>query len=167
MRSVKNIILTALITLIMTGTAMAGQTIATLDGTEITKQTLENYVNNTLGDKYRPMLDNQAGMKKLAGYYIDRQIILAYAKKNVSKDNDFMKSHVAKTDMDTQLLTTVLKEQVNDKAMPTSAEVDAEFKKGGYKTRTDAGMKLVEQKRLVAYSGFIKKLRSEHKISYK
>lgn len=166
MRSAFTLIAAALTTIfIMAGTAAAGQAIASLDGKDITKQTLETYVNNTLGDKYRPMLSTPIGQKKLAGYYIDREIILEYAKKNVSKDNDFMKNHVAKTDTDTQLLTTVLKEQVNDKAMPTSAEVDAEFKKGGYKTRTDAGIKLVEKKQLVVYSAFIKNLRKQHKIA--
>ncbi|WP_022850346.1 hypothetical protein [Limisalsivibrio acetivorans] len=166
-KAARILFLTAFALILSFQTVMAQNVVATLDGKEITKAKLTEYVNKKLGERYEHLLKDGEGLRKLAGYYIDRQIILEYAKENVDTDKPFIKNHISSTgDKDTVLITAALKEAVNDKVEYTEQDVKDMFAKGGFGTIKDAENHIITNQRKELFKDFITKLRSKHDINY-
>jgi hypothetical protein len=162
---IKAIILTLVTAILLTGAAAAEDIVAKLDGKDITKAILADYVDRVLGDKYKHMLETPEKLRELAGFYIDREIILAYARKTVKKDDTFLEHFGTAADEDTMFITTILKNEVNDKVEATETEIKKAFSTGAYGSPRDAELSLIAQKRRDAYKQFITDLRTKHVIN--
>jgi len=170
----KKIIILAVAALVIAGSVVVASTtkngdmvVAYLNGKEIKKTDLDNYVNTFLDDRYRKMMNEKEGMKKIAGYMIDRTILIDYAKKNLKKDSKVLERHAtSKMEKDTMLVAAILAQEVNDKIKVTDQEVAKAMKDGNMKEERMALEKLKTKKRSVIFKDFITKVRSGHDIKY-
>ncbi|AEI13975.1 hypothetical protein Flexsi_0285 [Flexistipes sinusarabici DSM 4947] len=167
-------VLGILLVIIMAGvlsTVSAEQKIARLDGEIITKATLEKYVDNFLGKEYEKMLNSESGLKKLADFYINRQIILEKAKKTIKPENELLKGHMhgKKENMrvkNTMYITAFLKQEINDKLNLTKKEMQRYMKQNNIDSKREAEIKLSNEKRKKMFGELIADLRAEHTIEY-
>jgi len=167
-------VLGVLLVIIMAGvlsTVSAEQKIARLDGEIITKATLEKYVDNFLGKEYEKMLNSESGLKKLADFYINRQIILEKAKKTIKPENELLKGHMhgKKENMrvkNTMYITAFLKQEINDKLNLTKKEMQRYMKQNNIDSKREAEIKLSNEKRKRMFGELIADLRAEHTIEY-
>lgn len=167
-------VLGVLLVIIMAGvlsTVSAEQKIARLDGEIITKATLEKYVDNFLGKEYEKMLNSESGLKKLADFYINRQIILEKAKKTIKPENELLKGHMhgKKENMrvkNTMYITAFLKQEINDKLNLTKKEMQRYMKQNNIDSKREAEIKLSNEKRKKMFGELIADLRAEHTIEY-
>jgi hypothetical protein len=143
--------------------------VATYDGFKITKDVLEKYVEDTqLPKKYQKMLKSKDGLKQLADYYMIRQMILDYAKKNKYDESHFVKQHMMSenNNKDMVMISAVLTKEINDKITVLPEEIDKYLKKNNSNDRRDAYFAIMSIKRQKRYDEFVKELRSKHKITY-
>ncbi|HCW92493.1 MAG TPA: hypothetical protein DHM44_02305 [Flexistipes sinusarabici] len=167
-------VLGVLLVIIMAGvlsTVSAEQKIARLDGEIITKATLEKYVDNFLGKEYEKMLNSESELKKLADFYINRQIILEKAKKTIKPENELLKGrmHGKKENMrvkNTMYITAFLKQEINDKLNLTKKEMQRYMKQNNIDSKREAEIKLSNEKRKKMFGELIADLRAEHTIEY-
>ncbi|MEC9491628.1 hypothetical protein [Flexistipes sp.] len=163
-----------LLVIIMAGvlsTVSAEQKIARLDDEIITKTTLEKYVDNFLGKEYEKMLNSDTGLKKLADFYINRQIILEKAKKTIKPENELLKGHMHgekenKRTENTMYITAFLKQEINDKLNLTKKEMQRYMKQNNIDSKREAEIKLSNEKRKKMFGELIAGLRAEHTIEY-
>jgi|GEM_PF-754991 di/tripeptidase len=163
-----------LLIIIMAGifsTVSAEEKVARLDDEIITKSMLEEYVDNFLGEDYKKMLNSESGVKKLADFYINRQIILEKAKKTIKPDNELLKGHMNgekenKKTENTMYITAFLKQEINDKLSLSKKEMQRYMKKHNIDSKREAEIKLSNEKRKKMFDELIEELRAEHTIKY-
>lgn len=141
--------------------------VAGLDGQPVTKATLENYVNDVAGDSYAPWLTDDQGLRKLADFYINRTLLLAYARQQVEKDAAILNNHNGRSvDEDTMYLTALLKTEVQDKAIVTEDSIEAYLKKQQDLSYGQAKTELESERKQALLEQLINKVRSGHEIKY-
>jgi hypothetical protein len=143
--------------------------IAKLDNQNITKEMLENYVKElNLPKKYKKMLKNDNGLKELAKFYIERKLLLDYAKENDYEDSHFVKQHMMSKGQNQEMImiSAVLTKEVNDKVEVSPQEIDKYLYEKGGNDRKDAYFSIMSIKRQKRYKEFIEELLSSHDISY-
>lgn len=59
--------------------------IANLDEKNITVEILTSYVEDVAGKNYEPWLHDKEGLRKLVDFYVNRTLLLDYARKSVDK----------------------------------------------------------------------------------
>jgi hypothetical protein len=148
-------------------TAFAGEldVVARLDGKNITKQILKEYANSLKNKKYMELLNSREGLKKLAEYYIQRQILLEEAKKTVNKNKEMFKSHSSKVGEDTAYILTYLNMEIGSKVQPTEEEVER-YMKEKHVTKVQARRDLMAEKSKKLYLQLIERLKKKHKIEF-
>ena len=139
-----------------------GKVLAYLDGKPITYSDLEAYVELLPGQKYKRMLATNQGLKKLLGYYIDRQIILEEAKKSVSSREGSFNAHVG-MDKDAAYIIAYLSKEIGSKITISKEEVKR-LAKQKHISENRAYAELLSQKRREAYETLIKNLKAKHKV---
>jgi len=167
-------VLGVLLAIIMAGifsTVSAEEKVARLDDEIITKATLEKYVDNFLGKEYEKMLNSESGLKKLADFYINRQIILEKAKKTIKPENELLKGHMHgekedKKTENTMYITAFLKQEINDKLKLTKEEMQRYMKQNNIDSKREAEIKLSNEKRKKMFGELIADLRAKHTIEY-
>jgi hypothetical protein len=141
--------------------------IASLNGEEINMNILNSYYENFLGDNYKSLLRSDEGIKQLADYYINRILLLDYAKKSIDKDNPILSKHGARgTDQDTMYLTALLKIEVQDKVKVAEDEIKNFMKTKPQLSRASAISILKERQRAKFTKELIKNVRKGQKIEY-
>ncbi len=141
------------------------QVVAKLDGKPITKEDLENYARMIPGDKYVKMLETEEGLRKLAEFYIQRQIILQEAKKVVNKKKGVYKAHGSKMDEDAAYIIAYLTKEVESKVEITPEEIEKYMKEKNL-TKQQAVSELASEKRRKLYFSLIENLKKKHRIEY-
>lgn len=143
--------------------------VVNMDDKAITKATLKQYVSDLeLGKQYTDMLGTKDGLKRLADFYITRTLLLDFAANNDYKDSSFVKQHTMdKTqDVNTIMISAVLKKEVNDKINVEMNEIDDYLVSSKTTDRKAAYFKLQSIKRQKIYKDFIAELKSKHQIEY-
>lgn len=138
-----------------------------IDGTAVKTADLQNYVTNLLGDSYQKKMDTKEGRQELFGHYVNRTLLLEYAKQNVKKDDGFVQMHtMGKVETDSALLSSVLKTEINDKVKYTEKDVnDLMESDSRFKSFQEAERQLISDKRIDLFNKFMENLRAGHKIS--
>ena len=141
--------------------------VASLDDENITVEALATYVEDVAGDKYEPWLRNKEGLQKLADFYINRTLLLEYARKTVNKNDTIVTNHNARSvDEDVMYLTTLLKIEVQDKAYVSDEEVAAYMKKNNVASEKQARQKIESDLKNELMVALVAKVRDGHEIKY-
>jgi hypothetical protein len=141
--------------------------VASLDGQPVTKVTLKNYVDNVAGSSYEPWLTDVQGLRKLADFYINRTLLLAYARQQVEKDATIVNNHSGRSvDEDIMYLTALLKTEVQEKATVTEDTIEAYLKEKQSISYRQAKTELESEKKRVLMEQLVNKVRSGHEIKY-
>ena len=141
--------------------------VASLDDENITVEALATYVEDVAGDKYEPWLRNKDGLQKLADFYINRTLLLEYARKTVNKNDTIVTNHNARSvDEDVMYLTTLLKIEVQDKAYVSDEEVAAYMKKNNVASEKQARQKIESDLKNELMVALVAKVRDGHDIKY-
>jgi hypothetical protein len=141
--------------------------VASLDDENITVEALATYVEDVAGDKYEPWLRNKEGLQKLADFYINRTLLLEYARKTVNKNDTIVTNHNARSvDEDVMYLTTLLKIEVQDKAYVSDEEVVAYMKKNNVASEKQARQKIESDLKNELMVALVAKVRDGHEIKY-
>ena len=143
------------------------EVIGYLDGQAIKTAEIQNYVDTLLGVNYQKKMDTKEGRAELFNHYINRTLLLAYAKENVDEKDSFVVSHtMGEVDTESALLSAVLKKEINDKVKYTQNDVMAlahsDFR---FKNIDEAEREVISQKRLELFTKFMEQIKSKHKIS--
>lgn len=174
----KKYLLSIFCVLLMTSVVIANtsgigtkERVAKLDNEVITKSTLENYVNEFLSADYKKLLKTEDGLKQLADYYINRQILLERARNEIDSKNDLIKGHMHDNKADsktenTMYITAYLKQNINDKIKITKSQMQDYMEKHNINSKREAEIKLSNEKREKIFKKLITDLRSNHSISY-
>ena len=149
------------------GYAYSKDPIASLDGQPVTKVTLANYVNDVAGSSYEPWLNDAQGLRKLADFYINRTLLLAYARQQVEKDDTIVNNHSGRSvDEDTMYLTALLKTEVQEKATVGEDTIEAYLKEKQNISYTQAKIELESEKKRTLMEQLVNQVRSGHEIKY-
>ena len=141
--------------------------VASLDGREIDKKVLVVYLEEVLGDEYSQLLKSDDGLKTLADYYINRTLLLGYAKETIGKDNPILTKHKARgSDQDTMYLTALLKVEVQDKVVLTEKKIEQMMQVKPELSRAAVEAKLKGAMRAEYTNDLIEFVRKGHEIEY-
>jgi hypothetical protein len=141
--------------------------VASLDDESITVEALATYVEDVAGDKYEPWLRNKEGLRKLADFYINRTLLLEYAKKTVNKNDTIVTNHNARSvDEDVMYLTTLLKIEVQDKVYVTEEGVRDYMKKNKIASEKKASQEIESKLKNELMGALVEKVRAGHDIKY-
>jgi hypothetical protein len=141
--------------------------VASLDDESITVETLATYVVDVAGDKYEPWLRNKEGLRKLADFYINRTLLLEYAKKTVNKNDTIVTNHNARSvDEDVMYLTTLLKIEVQDKVYVTEEGVRDYMNKNKIASEKKASQEIESKLKNELMGALVEKVRAGHDIKY-
>ena len=138
--------------------------VAYLDGKPITYSELKAYAEMLPGDKYKKMLENREGLKKLLNYYIDRLIILEEAKKEIKTPERVFRAH-SSLDKDSAYIIAYLSRKVDGEIEVTEEEVEKYAKERGIEKRL-AYAELLSKKRREKFKELLRALRKKHKIKF-
>ncbi len=141
--------------------------VASLDDENVTVETLTAYVDEVAGSKYEPWLLNKDGLRNLADFYINRTLLLAYAKKTVNKNDTIITNHnVRKVDSDAMYLTALLQKEVQDKVNITDEAVYAYKQKAKIASEKQARQEIESNLKKELMTALIEKVRVGHEITY-
>ena len=141
--------------------------VASLDNENVTVENLTTYVKDVAGKKYEPWLRNNEGLRKLADFYINRTLLLEYARKTVDKKNTIVKNHsVRSVDADVMLLTSLLQSEVQDKVQITDEDVRASMQKNSSLSEKQARQELESTLKSELMVALVEKVRAGHNIKY-
>ena len=141
--------------------------VASLDGKEITKTILATYVNEVAGSGYEPWLNNDDGLRKLADYYINRVLLLDYAKQQIKKKDRLVTNHNARSvNADTMYLTSLLKTEVHEKAVISDESIESYLQNNQNSSLKQARLKLESERKKELLEQLVNKVRSDHEIHY-
>jgi len=141
--------------------------VASLDGEKITVEKLETYVEDVAGNNYKSWLNNPDGLRKLADFYINRTLLLEYARKTVAKNDTIVTNHNARSvDEDVMYLTTLLKIEVQDKVHVTEEDVSAYMKKNKMASEKQAMQELEPDQKSQLMGALVERVRIGHEIKY-
>ena len=141
--------------------------VASLDDENISVETLATYVQNVAGDKYESWLRDKDGLRKLADFYINRTLLLEYARKTVNKKDAIVTNHNARSvDEDVMYLTTLLKIEVQDKVNVSAEAVDAYMKKNKIVSEKQARQEIESDLKNKLMGALVENVRAGHEIKY-
>lgn len=137
-----------------------------IDGQAVKAAELQNYVNELLGSNYQKKMDTVEGRQELFNHYVNRKLILEYAKKEIEKEDSFVVSHtMGEVSEDTALISAVLKKEVNDKVQYTEQDVRSLMEADArFTNMEDAEREIISQKRIELFYAFVEKIKANHKI---
>ena len=86
-----------------------------IDGEAVQAAELQNYVDTLLGINYAKKMETKEGRQELFNHYVNRKLLLEYAKKNIKEDESFVKSHtMGNVSSESALISAVFKKEIND-----------------------------------------------------
>lgn len=107
------------------------------------------------------------GLRKLADFYINRTLLLEYARQTVNKNDTIVTNHNARSvDEDVMYLTTLLKVEVQDKVQLTEEELLAHMKKSNIASEKQARQELESALKNELMEALVEKVRAGHEIRY-
>lgn len=139
-----------------------GESLAILDGEVITKDDIIRYTEGIEDKRYRELLKSKEGLKKLVNLYIDRILLIKYAKDILGEDENTYLSHLTEGE-DNAYLIALLKREVFEKAVVTDREVK-EYMKRHNLNEWHARYKLISEKRERYYRMLLNRVRQGHQI---
>jgi len=141
--------------------------VASLDDENISVETLATYVQDVAGDKYESLLRDKEGLRKLADFYINRTLLLEYARKTVNKKDAIVTNHNARSvDEDVMYLTTLLKFEVQDKVNVSTEAVDVYMKKNKIVSEKQARQEIESDLKNKLMGALVENVRAGHEIKY-
>ena len=141
--------------------------VARLDDENITFETLTNYVDNVAGKNYKPLLSDKEGLRKLADFFINRTLLLEYARQTVDKKNTIVTNHNPRSvDADAIYLASLLKSEVQDKVLVTKKDVLAYMEKKQVTSEKQAKQEIEFHQKKELMAVLVEKVRNGHEISY-
>ncbi|MFC1779212.1 hypothetical protein ACFLZU_02565 [Thermodesulfobacteriota bacterium] len=141
--------------------------VASLDDEKISVEMLATYVQDVAGDKYESWLRDKEGLRKLADFYINRTLLLEYARKTVNKKDAIVTNHNARSvDEDVMYLTTLLKVEVQDKVNVSPEDVDAYMKKNKIVSEKQARQEIESDLKNKLMVALVDNVRTGHEIKY-
>ncbi|KAA0257818.1 hypothetical protein FHQ18_08730 [Deferribacter autotrophicus] len=143
------------------------QVVAKIDDFKITDDVLKKYVDEVAGEKYKNYLKSDSGKRKLAEYYINRYVLLKYAKE-IYKEEDLKKlkqSH-PELDTDTLYLLHLIDEKINKQIKIDDKELEKFMKSNGISNKNSAYANLLTIKRKKMLDDLLNKLKQEHNIVF-
>jgi hypothetical protein len=169
MKKTLGVMLVLLTTFIFSAVAYSSneEIVASLDDENISVETLATYVDDVAGDKYESWLRDKEGLRKLADFYINRTLLLEYAKKTVNKNDTIVTNHNARSvDEDVMYLTTLLKIEVQDKVYVTEEGVRDYMKKNKIASEKKASQEIESKLKNELMGALVEKVRAGHDIKY-
>ena len=163
------VMLVLLTTIIFSAVAYSSneEIVASLDDENISVETLATYVQNVAGDKYESWLRDKDGLRKLADFYINRTLLLEYARKTVDKKDAIVTNHNARSvDEDVMYLTTLLKIEVQDKVNVSDEDVDVYMKKNKIVSEKQARQEIESGLKNKLMGALVENVRAGHEIKY-
>ena len=141
--------------------------VASLDNEDVTVAVLTTYVNDVTGKNYEPWLREKEGLRKLADFYINRTLLLDYAKKTVNKKDTIVTNHNARSmDADVMLLSSLLQSEVQDKVQVSAEDVRAYMNQNNITSEKLARQEMESDLKGELIDDLVKKVRAGHKIQY-
>ena len=141
--------------------------VASLDNENVTVELLTTYVEEVAGKNYESWLRDAEGLRKLADFYINRTLLLEYARQTVNKNDTIVTNHNARSvDEDVMYLTTLLKVEVQDKVQVSEVELLAYMKKSRVASEKQARLELESQLKKELMEVLVEKVRAGHEIKY-
>ncbi|MGA1846275.1 hypothetical protein [Deferribacter abyssi] len=143
------------------------QVVAEINGFKITDDILKKYVDEVAGRKYKNYLKSDSGKRKLAEYYINRYVLLKYAKE-IYKEEDLRKlkkSH-PELDTDTLYLLYLIDEKINKQIKIDDKELEKFMKSNGIGNKNSAYANLLTIKRKKLLDDLLNKLKQEYNIVF-
>jgi hypothetical protein len=141
--------------------------VASLDDEDISVATLATYVEDVAGDKYESWLRDKDGLRKLADFYINRTLLLEYARKTVNKKDAIVTNHNARSvDEDVMYLTTLLKFEVQDKVNVSDEDVDVYMEKNQIDSEKQARQEIESDLKNKLMGALVENVRVGHEIKY-
>ena len=163
------VMLVLLTTIIFSAVAYSSneEIVASLDDEDISVEMLATYVEDVAGDKYESWLRDKEGLRKLADFYINRTLLLEYARKTVNKKDTIVTNHNARSvDEDVIYLTTLLKVEVQDKVNVSPEDVDAYMKKNQIDSEKQARQEIESELKNKLMVALVENIRTGHEIKY-
>ena len=163
------VMLVLLTTIIFSAVAYSSneEIVASLDDEDISVEMLATYVEDVAGDKYESWLRDKEGLRKLADFYINRTLLLEYARKTVNKKDAIVTNHNARSvDEDVMYLTTLLKIEVQDKVNVSAEAVDAYMKKNQIVSEKQARQEIESDLKNKLMVALVENVRAGHEIKY-
>ena len=141
--------------------------VASLDNENVTVELLTTYVEEVAGKNYESWLRDAEGLRKLADFYINRTLLLEYARQTVNKNDTIVTNHNARSvDEDVMYLTTLLKVEVQDKVQVSEAELLAHMEKSKVASEEQARQELESELKKELMEVLVEKVRAGHEIKY-
>jgi hypothetical protein len=160
------LVLLATFTFSVTAYADNENIVAMLDDENITVETLTAYVENVAGSNYKPWLRDKEGLRKLADVFINRTLLLEYAKQTVDKKSTIITNHNARSmDADVMYLTSLLKSEIQDKVIVTEEDVLAYMVKKQITSEKQAKQEIESLQKNELLAVLVEKVRNGHEIS--
>ena len=151
----------------MAADAYSENIVASLDNENVTVEILASYVENIAGKNYESWLRDAEGLRKLADFYINRTLLLEYARQTVNKNDTIVTNHNARSvDEDVMYLTTLLKVEVQDKVQLTEEELLAHMKKSNIASEKQARQELESALKNELMEALVERVRVGHEIRY-
>ena len=163
------VMLVLLMTFIFSAVAYSynNEIVASLDDENISVEMLATYVEDVAGDKYESWLRDKEGLRKLADFYINRTLLLEYARKTVNKKDTIVTNHNARSvDEDVMYLTSLLKIEVQDKANISDEAVDSYMKKNKIDSQKQARQEIESDLKNKLMGALVENVRAGHEIKY-
>ena len=147
--------------------ANSNNIVASLDKESITVESLATYVEDVAGVKYKAWLRDKEGQRKLVDFYINRKLLLDYARQTVSKKDTIVTNHNARSvDADVMYLSTLLKVEVQDKVNVSAEDVDLYMKKNKIESEKQARQEIESDLKNKLMGALVDKVRTGHEIKY-
>ena len=163
------VMLVLLMTFIFSAVAYSynNEIVASLDDENISVEMLATYVEDVAGDKYESWLRDKEGLRKLADFYINRTLLLEYARKTVNKKDTIVTNHNARSvDEDVMYLTTLLKFEVQDKVNVSDEDVDVYMEKNQIDSKKQARQEIESGLKNKLMGALVENVRAGHEIKY-
>ena len=143
------------------------EVVASLDGENITVELLSTYVEDVAGRGYKSWLNDKEGLRKLADFFINRTLLLKYARQTVNKNDTIVTNHNARSvDEDVMYLTTLLKIEVQDKVNVSEENVAAYMMENEISSEKLAVQEIESAQKNQLTSALIEKVRVGHEIKH-
>ena len=169
MKNTLGVMLVLLTTIIYSTVAYSSneEIVASLDDEKISVEMLATYVQDVAGDKYESWLRDKEGLRKLADFYINRTLLLEYARKTVNKKDDIVTNHNARSvDEDVMYLTTLLKNEVQDKVSVSAEAVSVYMEKNQIDSEKQARQEIESDLKNKLMGALVENVRDGHEIKY-
>jgi len=161
------LVLVATFIFVVAANAYSENIVASLDNENVTVELLTTYVEEVAGKNYESWLRDAEGLRKLADFYINRTLLLDYARQTVNKNDTIVTNHNARSvDEDVMYLTTLLKIEVQDKVQLTEEELLAHMKKSNVASEKQARQELESALKNELMEALVKKVRDGHEVRY-